>query len=100
MAETNKLITDIKPGLQEAQKTSYWINTKQNSNNKTIPKRVILNCGKLKTKQKNMKAIRKNKYFTYIGVRKRITMAIASKNMTSEENGVKYLNCTENKKSQ
>lgn len=50
MVETNKLITDIKPGLQEAQKTSHWINTKQNSNNKTIPNCIILNCGKLKTK--------------------------------------------------
>lgn len=80
--EHDKLLIDTKPELRDIQKTSYWINTKQNKTKTTKLHWSISYSavGNLRQSKRMWKQPEKKMSLTHAGERKRIAMVISSKN--------------------
>ena len=97
-----KLMMDIRPPVQEVQRTSSRINTNNTKRKESTPRPIPYKLQKTKDKEKNLQeTIEKNKtktkkqtkqkqQLTYIGTRIKIALNFSSENM-QEESRIKHL---------
>lgn len=91
MTENCKLITDTKPHIQEAQRTSRKINNGDNNNQKTTPKHIIFKLQKMKGKDNILKEAR-GEEIPYLYRNKDKNLHLTSQKQCKQvESGAKYL---------